>query len=155
MSRLFSDPIERFNLTLSASAVAASLALAPPMFTVSLATGAAIEAANFRALRRAGKRLFSGDLTGGFAWSALFGLRFLFLGLAMYVALSAGANPFGLVLGLSLIVPSAIWVSWRQVPPVPEAGSFEVPAPDDPIWDDWNPWLACERNPSDESDEAQ
>ena len=155
MNRLFSDPIERLNLTLSAGAVAASLALAPPIFTVSLATGAILEAANFRALRRAGQRLFSRELTGAMGWTALFGMRFALLGVAMYVALAAGANPIGLVLGLSLIVPSVIWVAWRQVPPAVEAGSIEVPPPDDPSWDDWNPWLARERDPVDEGEDPR
>ena len=81
-------------------------------------------------------------------------MRFLFLGLAMYVALSAGANPFGLVLGLSMIVPSVIWVAWRQVPVVPLSATGDVPPPDDPSWDEWNPWLARERDPTEESDPA-
>ena len=34
----------------------------------------------------------------------------------MYFALELGANPIGLVLGLSLIVPATIWVAWRTVP---------------------------------------
>jgi hypothetical protein len=56
------DRVERLNLTLSAGAVAASLALTTPHFTASLAVGAALEAANFRALRDTGKRLVSGEL---------------------------------------------------------------------------------------------
>ena len=56
------DRVERLNLTLSAGAVAASLALTTPHFTISLAVGAALEAVNFRALRRVGKALVSGEL---------------------------------------------------------------------------------------------
>ena len=42
------DPIERMNLTLAASAVAASVVWASPVFALSLAAGAALEAFNFR-----------------------------------------------------------------------------------------------------------
>ena len=146
ISKFIADPFERANLTLSAGAVAAAFAIAPAGFTASLAAGAALEVANFRALRRAKQRLFSGDIQGGWAWTALFGIRFALLGFAMYVALQAGADPIALVLGLSLIVPATIWVAWRMPPPVvPTSALAAALPPDDPSWDDWNPWLARER----------
>lgn len=146
LEKLSSDPIERLNLTLSAGAVAASLALASPQFSASLALGAAFEVANFRALRRATRRLFSGEIGGGGPWSAIFAVRFVLLGGAMYAALAAGAHPIGLILGLSMIVPAVVVVAWRTPPPAPEPGP-PVPPPDDPSWDEWNPWLARERGP--------
>ena len=146
ISKFIADPFERANLALSAGAVAAAFAIAPAGFTASLAAGAALEVANFRALRRAKQRLFSGEIQGGWAWTALFGLRFALLGFAMYVALQAGADPIALVLGLSLIVPATIWVAWRIPPPVVSASALAAALPpDDPSWDDWNPWLARER----------
>ena len=72
-------------------------------------------------------------------------LRLVLLAAAMYFALELGANPIGLVLGLSLIVPATIWVAWRTVPPPLPPEAFDVPPPDDPSWDEWNPWLARER----------
>ena len=151
VSKWIPDPIERMNLALSASAVAASFALAPPRFAASLAIGVLFEVANFRALRRATRRLFTRELTGGVAWAGLFAVRFALLGVALYLALDAGANPAGLVLGLSLIVPATVWVAWQSQPPVAPMPGYEVPAPDDPSWDDWNPWLACPRDPDDTS----
>jgi hypothetical protein len=145
------DPIERLNLGLSAGALAASLALAPPPFTAGLAVGAALEAANFRVLRRATQRLFGGQLVGGRAWTAGFALRFLFLGAAMYLAIRAGAHPAGLALGFSTIVPAVVIYAWRNPPP-PVAGD-PAPAPDDASWDEWNPWLARERRSAAEDDE--
>ena len=147
--KFLSDPFERANLTLSVGAVATSFAIAPPGFAASLAVGAVLEVANFRALRRAKQRLFAGEIQGGWAWSALFAMRFALLGFAMYIALRSGADPIALVLGLSLIVPATLWVAWRMPPPViPASALAEVPPPDDPSWDAWNPWLAAERSPA-------
>ena len=145
LSRWIPDPIERMNLVLSAGVVAASFALAPPRFAVSLAVGAVLEIVNFRALRRAAKRLLEREIASGAAWVGQFGLRFARLGAAMYLALDAGANPAGLVLGLSVIVPATVWAAWRSQPPAAPVAGYAVPPPDDPSWDDWNPWLARER----------
>jgi len=69
------DPIERWNIAISAGAVATSLAVATPLFATSLAVGAALEAANFRALRRSTQFLFWGVMPGQRAWAAVFGMR--------------------------------------------------------------------------------
>ncbi len=148
--RLIRDPFERANFTISAGAVTASAIFAPPIFTVSLGIGVVIEALNFRALRRATQHLFSGELVGGRPWSALFALRFALLGVAMYIALAAGAHPIGLVIGLSTVVPAVVLVAWKTPPPLVQDPS--VPGPDDPSWDDWNPWLAQERQRDDRHD---
>lgn len=134
------DPIERWNLCLCAGALTACWAWATPGFAWSVAAGAALEAANFRGLRRSGQLLFSGRLPGG--WSAGFAFRFALLGVGVGTAIWAGAHPVGLLLGLSLIVPAALAAAWRERPPV----LARLPAlpPDDPSWDRWNPWLARE-----------
>ena len=146
------DPIERLNLTLSAGAVAASLAVGSPQFATSLALGAAIESLNFRVLRGASLRLFAGDLAVGSAWLAGFGLRFVALAVAISFALRTGVHPVGLVLGLSMIVPAVIAGAWLQRPPVgdPEPG----PPPDDPSWETWDAWRARERPPRDDGDRS-
>ncbi len=146
------DPVERLNLALSAGAVAASFALVSPPFAASLAAGALLETVNFRGLRRSAKALFSGQLVGGAGWSMAYGIRFGMLALGMGVALYVGAHPVGLVIGLSLIVPSVIIEAWRSRPPV---ATEPVPtlAPDDPAWDRWNPWLAREREDDDDEED--
>jgi hypothetical protein len=145
------DAIERTNLAISAGAVVAGYAAGSSAFATSVALGAAIEAANFRALRSGARRLFAGDLSVGHAWVAGFGLRFLVLAGAIALSLRAGAHPLGLVLGLSTIVPAVVVAAWRGRPPVgsPEPG----PPPEDPSWDAWNPWLARERDPADSEED--
>lgn len=144
------DPIERFNLALAAGGVAGSFALVGPAFASSLALGAAFGALNFRALRTASDKLFSGELAGSGPWVALFGLRFVLLALAIGLALRAGAHPAALVIGLSLIVPAAVAGAWVMRPaPDPDAPALDA---EDPEWDAWNPWFAREVEPVDEDE---
>jgi hypothetical protein len=145
------DPVERWNLAISAGAVATSLAVATPVFTTSLAVGAALEAANFRALRRSAQFLFWGVMPGQRAWAAVFGLRFSLLAVGICAALYFGADAAGLLIGLSLVMPATIIETWRSRPPIdPNAPRL---ADDDPSWDRWNPWLARESTASDEHEE--
>jgi hypothetical protein len=145
------DPIERWNIAISAGAIATSLAIATPAFATSLAVGAALETANFHALRRSAQFLFWGVLPGQRAWAAVFGLRFSLLAIGIIAALYFGADAAGLLVGLSLIMPATIIEAWRSRPPVdPDASRL---ADDDPSWDRWNPWLARESSASDEPDE--
>ena len=142
------DPIERKSLLFSAGAVAASYALLSPGFALSLGLGALLEAANFRALRRSGEMLFSGQIAARRFGSAGFASRFVLLGIAIGVAIYAGAHPVGLVIGLSLIIPAAVIEAWRTRPPNdPNAPALD---PDDEGWELWNPWLALEREAVDE-----
>jgi hypothetical protein len=145
------DPIERWNIAISASAVATSFAVATPAFATSLAVGAALEAANFRAMRRSAQFLFWGVMPGQRAWAAVFGLRFILLATGICAALYFGADAAGLLIGLSLIMPATVIEAWRSRPPV------DTSAPrlddDDPSWDRWNPWLARESKVRDEGEE--
>ena len=146
------DPIERTNLTLSAGAVAASLALASPGFAVSLAVGALLEAWNFRGLRRSAQFLFWGQIRGSGGWLGVYSLRMSLLVIGIGAALYFGAHPVGLLIGLSLIMPATVIEAWRARPPVdPAAPSL---AEGDPSWDRWNPWLAREREALDEREDA-
>ena len=150
LARLNIDPVERLNFSLCAAVVALSAALASPVFTVSVAVGALLEAVNFRALRRSATRLLSGEIAGSGPWTAIFVLRFTLLAVGMYIALDAGAHPVGLILGLSIIVPAVVINAWRTPPPM--VSTDDVPPPDDPSWDEWNPWLARERDPREEDE---
>jgi hypothetical protein len=143
--------MERVNFGISAGAIAVSAAFASPVFTSSLVLGIALEAVNFRALRLATARLFSGELSGGSAWALLFAIRLTMLLGAMGVALVAGAHPIGLLVGVSTIVPAALLGAWWIRPPLdPDAPAL---APEDPSWDTWSVWRAGEVEPGEE-DEA-
>ena len=138
------DPIQRMNLKLSAGAAAASLALATPAFAISLLIGSLLEAVNFHALRRSAQFLFWGEIAGGRGWAGVFALRFSLLAIGIVAALYFGADPVGLLIGLSLMMPAAVIEAWRTRPPV-DANAPALDA-DDPSWDRWNPWLARERD---------
>lgn len=135
------DSIERLNLALGAGAVAAGFALVTPGFAVSLGVGAALEAANFRSLRRSAQVSLGLAPASGLR-SVGFGARFALLAVALGAALYAGAHPVGLLIGLSLIIPAVIVEAWRTRPAVdPNAPALPPDAED---WDRWNPWLARE-----------
>jgi hypothetical protein len=132
-----------YSLVFSAGAVAASWAFVSPRFAGSLALGAALEALNFRALFGYWQRALLG--AGRIHWTrfASFGLRFVLLAGAVWAALAFGADPVGLLIGLSLVVPGVVLAAWRARPVVdPHAPAL---AEDDPTWDAWNPWLAREQ----------
>jgi hypothetical protein len=142
------DPIERMNLLLSAGAVAASLALVSPLFALSLAIGAGLEAVNFRGLRRATQFLFWGQIRGAGPWTGVYALRFGLLVIGIGSALYFGADPVGLLVGLSIIIPATLIEAWRTRPTIdPDAPALP---PDDEAWERWNPWLARERDESEE-----
>ena len=141
-----------YSLVFSAGATAASWAFVSPRFAGSLALGAALEAVNFRALFRHWQSALLGGEHAGWARFAGFGLRFVALGGAVWAALAFGADPVGLLLGLSLVVPGVVIAAWHARP----APSADAPAldADDPSWDAWNPWLAHERDPEADEEDA-
>jgi hypothetical protein len=140
-----------WNLAFSAGACALSAAAVSPRFAAALALGALLEAANFRALWASCERLLgTGGAAGGLAAVAL-GVRLALLALVIAVALRAGVDAAGLLVGLSLILPVTVLAAWRARPPV--VADAPALAPDDPAWDLWNPWLARERAPRDEAEE--
>ena len=147
--RLRQSAVMRWNLAFCAGALAASWALLSPRFAGSVAVGALLETVNFRALWRHSEALLGTGRPGGLAIAG-FGLRFVLLAAVLYFALRAGAHPVGLVVGLSIIVPSVLVAGWQARPqPGPPT---PVPPPDDSSWDEWNPWLARERDAEEEEE---
>lgn len=116
--------VEQWNLGLSASAVAASLALATPHFATSLAAGALLEALNLGALRRSAQRFFAGELSR--SWTFGFALRFLVLAVGIFLTLQAGAHPVALLIGLSIAVPAALIDAWLNRPPILDPATLPV-----------------------------
>ena len=108
------QPIERLNLALSAGATAASWWLVSPVFALSLGFGALLEAVNFRGLHQQAQLLFWGEIRSGGGWTGLYALRFGLLVIGIGGGLALGAHPVGLVIGLSLIMPTTIWVRVAQ-----------------------------------------
>jgi hypothetical protein len=144
-------PIERANWALGAGAVATCAVVGSPAFAFSVALGTLIEAFNFRGMALGALRLFQGDGAGRALWTGLLAMRFLLLGVALWLAVRGGVDPRGLVFGLSIILPASILGAWQVRPPSEETPP--APPPDDPSWDEWNPWLARERRvPEDDWD---
>ena len=137
-------------LGLAAAAGALALALASPHFAASMGVGALLQLTNFRALWRSCEKILLVGGPGAGLAVATFSVRFVLIGAAVGVALWAGVDAAGLLVGLSLIIPAAVVAAWQARPPV----LANVPAlpEDDPTWDLWNPWLAREQDPVDEDE---
>lgn len=136
------ERVERLNLTLSASAVAATFAFASTHVASSLAVGAALEAMNFGALVRGARMYLGGGEQGSGPWLALFSVRFVLLGAGIVLAMQAGAHPVALVCGLSIAIPTVLIDGWLNRPKDdPDAhGEWQVPQPDDESWDRYSIW---------------
>jgi len=141
------EPTERLNLTFSAGAIAASFAVASPLFASSLALGAVLEAVNFRALHRSARAFFDGQFQGGGPWVAVLSLRFALVAGGIVFGLQAGADPLALVLGLSIAMPATVVGVLLYPPPMPEQAPHDPVPPDDPSWDRWSVWRGGEVEP--------
>ncbi|MBW2230395.1 MAG: hypothetical protein JRG92_17010 [Deltaproteobacteria bacterium] len=146
------ERVEKLNLGLSASAVAASFALATPHFATSLALGAFLEAINFGALYRGAERFFAGEFSGAGPWVGLFATRFVLLAVGIFVTLSAGAHPVALLIGLSMAMPAVLIDAIRRRPPVLDPETLPAQGPDDPSWDRYSIWQAGEVAPQRDDD---
>lgn len=150
-------PIQRWNAVFSAGAVAAATAWGSPALGLSVAVGAVVEALNFRGLTIAARGFLAGQLGGRGIWSALFVMRLGVLATVLLLAIRRGAEPVGLLIGLSMILPAAVLGAWQVRPGSDEPGQPLVsaappdgpPPPDDPSWDDpglrWGFWWGRER----------
>ncbi len=144
-------PAERLNMGISASAIATSFALSSPHFAGSLAIGAALEAMNFRFLHGTAEALFGGVVAGGGPWVGVLGLRIGMVCGGIAVAMTAGADPLGLALGLSLVMPATLIAALWNRPQVVEQAAAPGLDPDDPSWDRYSIWRAAEREEDEET----
>jgi hypothetical protein len=117
--------VEQWNIGLSAGAVAASYALVTPHFATSLAAGAFLEAINLGAIHRAAKRLFAGEILSG-GWIGGLSMRLVILGVAIFITMKAGANPIGLLIGLSVAMPATVIDAWLNRPPIVDPATLPV-----------------------------
>lgn len=144
------DPIERVSLALSAGSVGAAYVFASPHFATGLAVGAALETMNLRVQVRTARRFFAGGWAGGAGgWLGGFGFRFGLLMIAIIAALEFGADPLGLLVGVSLSMPAVVFWAWRNRPAVMVQAAAPALAADDPSWDRWSVWRAKEIPPED------
>jgi hypothetical protein len=135
-----------WHAAFAAAAAIVALVASSPKLVLGLALGAALQAVNFRALFGLARRAFAQQrAASGMA------LRLPLFGLALWLAIAAGVDAVGLVLGLSLIVPAVVIAAWQARPSRQPASELPALAPDDPAWEDWNAWLARERDSDEES----
>jgi hypothetical protein len=142
-------PAERVNVGISAGAVAASFAVASPHFAGSLAVGAALEAMNFRFMHGVAEALFAGSVNGGGAWVGVLSLRLGLVFAGIVAAMTAGAHPLALVIGLSLAMPATVIAAWLNRSEVIEQEPNPGIDPEDPSWDRYSIWRAAERDEED------
>lgn len=133
-------PAEKLNVGLSAGAVAASFAVASPLFAASLAFGAALETMNFRFMHRTADAVFAGVVPSGGGWVAVLVLRLTLMFAGIIAAILSGADPIGLVIGLSLVMPATVAAAIWHRPAVIDQESLPAPDPEDPVWDDFSVW---------------
>lgn len=141
--------VEKWNLGLSASAVAASFALETSHFATSLAAGVFLEAINLRALRRSASRLFAGRMTR--SWTGVSALRFVVLGTGIYLTIRAGAHPIALLIGLSIVQPALLIDAWRSRPPILDPATLPVISDENECRDDDDFFAAAEERAADDA----
>ena len=142
------ERVEKLNLAMSAGAVAIAFALASPVFATSVALGAILEAANFGALMRAARQYFAGEIRGAGRWIAVFVLRFAFLGVGIFIMIRSGADPIGLIIGLSIAMPAVAIDSWLHRPVAVDPASLPALDPDDETWDRHSVWKIDKYEPA-------
>ena len=133
-------PAERLNMGIGAGAVAASFAVASPHFAGSLAIGAALEAVNFRFLHRTAEALFSGVVNGGGPWVVVLVLRLGLVFMGIIGAMMGGADPAGLLIGLSLAMPATVAAAVWSRPAIAPQDPNPALDPEDPTWDAYSVW---------------
>lgn len=147
------EPTERVNLALSAGVVATSYAVATPHFAISLALGAALEAVNFRALHTCAHALFGGVVVGGRMWVGVLSARLGLVCGGIFLSLFLGADPIGLIIGLSLAMPATVIAAILNRPALLPAEPAAALDPSDPSWDQYSIWRAEEVAPGEDDDE--
>ena len=94
--------VERLSFTLSAGAVAASFALFTPQIATSVAAGALVEVANFRAMHASARSFFGGEFGGAGLWVGVVGLRLALLGGAMLLALALALQALWILAAIAI-----------------------------------------------------
>ena len=141
-------PAEKLNMGIGAGAIAASFAIASPHFAGSLAIGAALAAVNLRFLHRTAEALFAGVVNGGGPWVVVLVLRLGLVFGGIIAALMFGANPVGLVIGLSLAMPATVAAAvWDRPAFVPQDPAPALD-PEDPSWDEFSVWRPGQQLPN-------
>ncbi len=79
------------------------------------------------------------------------GLRIAMVCGGIAVAMTAGADPLGLALGLSLVMPATLIAALWNRPQVVEQAADPGLDPDDPSWDRYSIWRAAEREEDEET----
>lgn len=133
-------PAEKLNVGIGAGAVAASFAIASPHFAGSLAFGAALQAVNFRFLHRTAEALFTGVVNGGGPWVVVLVLRLGLVFGGIIGAMLSGADPVGLVIGLSLAMPATVVAAVIHRPELVPEEPAPALDPTDPSWDEYSVW---------------
>lgn len=125
-----------------AAAALAAFAFATPKFALSLLLGAALQSLNFRGLFGLAQAAFTQQARA----ASGFALRLPIFGVLVFVAIRAGVDAAGLLVGITTLVPAVVAAAWQARPrDVADPASLPALAPDDAAWDEYSPWLARER----------
>jgi hypothetical protein len=130
-----------WHFAFSACAALAAFLFATPKVAFSLLLGAALQTMNFRGLFGIALAAFANEARAASGYA----LRLPILGVLVFLAIRAGVDAAGLLVGLTTLVPAVVVAAW-QARPRAVASPELLPklAPDDPSWDQYNPWLARE-----------
>lgn len=141
--------VVRWSIAFFTLACVLAWSLSYPRLVPGIALGAALALLNFHALFAFSRRVLFRSGGGG-TW---FALRFLLLGGALWLALALGADPVGLLIGLSLPIPAVVTAAFQVRPkPAPAAAAELAPPCDEEEWEKWNPWFARERIDAEEGE---
>ena len=138
-----------WHAAITASAAAVGFVAASPRFALSLLLGAALQTLNFRGLFSLAHRAFvlESRAASGLA------LRLPLFGALLFLAIRVGVDAAGLLVGITTLVPAVVIAAWQARPrDAADVSALPAPAPDDPSWDQYSPWLAREREIGREED---
>lgn len=131
-----------WQLVFIAAATLLAFALATPKFALSLLLGAALQTMNFRGLFGLAHAAFAREARA----ASGFALRLPLFGALVFLAIGAGVDAAGLLVGITTLVPAVVIAAWQARPrDVASPETRPALAPDDPSWDQYSLWLARER----------
>jgi hypothetical protein len=131
-----------WHAAISAAAALGAFALATPKVALSVLLGAALQTLNFRGLFGLARNAFAREARA----ASGFALRLPLFGALVFVAIRAGVDAAGLLVGVTALVPAVVIAAWLARPrDVADLSALPALAPEDPSWDRYSPWLARER----------